>query len=66
MNGRLVHARYVPRSSACPPCEHLPHASLPPRRRDALARGARHLVVAVAAAGVAWAWLVLLLSGGSR
>lgn len=69
--GRLVQARYVPRSPSVPPCIHTAHVSRPPRRLRVLWRhGIRGLALlaqaTVLAAVVYVALLSVLLVGAGR
>lgn len=63
--GRLVQARYVPRSPAVPPCIHTAHASLPPRRRGRVWTGAVRLLQATVLAVGGYAMVLMILLAGS-
>jgi hypothetical protein len=65
--GRLVQARYVPRSPAVPPCFHTAHVSRPPRARGRLWSGLVRLAQATVLAVGGYAMvLAILLAGASR
>ena len=63
--GRLVQARYVPRSPAVPPCIHTAHVSRPPRRRGWAWTGAVRLLQATVLAVGGYAVVLGILLAGS-
>jgi len=66
MEGKLIQARYVPRSPACPPCEHTPHVSRPGRRGVGRVLAGLRLVMSalVVALAIYAGLLAVLLAGG--
>lgn len=62
--GRLVQARYVPRSPAVPPCVHTAHVSRPPRRRGRAWTGLALLIQATVVAVAAYATLLAIFAAG--